>query len=79
MGVAIKVANPTIIKLPKIALASPPVLLGEGVISVNTAMLMPPIPLMTSTERIHASAAIPMAIAQSANTSETRLTITRRR
>ena len=48
-------------------------------ISVNTAKFMPEKPRYTSTDRIQARNAMPIAIAQSANTSDNRLTNTRRR
>jgi hypothetical protein len=66
VGVPSKVAAPTIINDPKMALDRPPVsACGGGVISVNTARLMPLTPKRTVSANIQINQNRPKAIAAS--------------
>ncbi len=68
IGVPISTANPVSTRLPMIALSSPPVEPGGGVISVKTASERPLKPSYSSTPRISTSQPRPKAVAASDST-----------
>lgn len=63
MGVPMRVAMATIIRLPKMALISPPLLPGGGVVCVKTDMLSPGSPCSRSVHKIHPSQNKPNSMA----------------
>src|ERR1044071_1035902 len=78
IGVPTRLAMPTRIRLPAIALSKPPSLPGGGVIFVKRSSVSPPKPSLTTSNRIQASQKRPNAIAASESASATRFTSLRR-
>ena len=79
IGVPISVAVTAIIRLPTIALSSPPWLPGGGVICVNNDSSSAPKPFCSSTIKIHASQNRPKIMVNPEMNSMAALTMRRRR
>ena len=79
IGVETNVDRPTIMRLPTMALRTPPGLPGAGVSIVNSVCDSAPKPLISSVARIHSRKPRPIAIAMTDSAIPTRWPSRRRR